>query len=615
MKRSLCLSITLTLLIAPCTGALPRLAAEESGAADQPTTENARGDQGDDQAQKRLLAGKAAAQAEMGREGLVRYRANQSNPEPLVAAALAFAEAHRLYELAGDSEAVCDMQANLFWCKKQMNLDAVQAYLKEKGAGATDGLAKVDKIAERKIDVSEADTYLARAEQFAASHQDDPLAVSIRWFEVAERFVGTPAAIKAQKASLAAQEAWQKAERDKAEAARATRFTKPPAVASGQQVPLPDPATHKTALAELKKLWSKDYKKASAAPDKRRLARKLAETAATNKNDSVTYFVMLSESLRLAGETEEYELILDGCTALGAAFTGYDIPTEQRAVLAKMKGKPAAAAIITLLDKPDEPGPNATVGKFFCLDLERWATGLPMLARGDDAEFKKAAELELSNPASPTEQATTGDAWFALAKKASKTSDKNALFSRSLWWYQKALPTIEGIGKERITKRLEELDKALPFDADNANWDNLTPGQWKKIKGQVINVEAKKDRTETGIILKAGESIRVVPHPTETWTIEASYQGLVTCTWKGQSERTRANGRTVIYWDYDLRNTDLPYGSMLVWMDNENDKGRPPGVITGPGQVFLSVNRSGGLFSHGTQKGMIPVKILVLKDD
>ena len=614
--RSLVLTSTLLVIITSLPGGRQALDSAEPATGDHPREEGGPGSDADDPAKKRILLAKAGAQAEKGRDSLATYRANQTNAQPLLDAALAFAEAHHLYEQAGDSESVCDMQANLFWCKKQMNLDAVQAYLKEKGTvAAKDGLAAVDKIADRKIEASEADAYLARAEQFAASHANDPLAVSIRWFEVAERFVGSPAAIKAQKASLAAQESWQKTEREKTEAARSTRFTKNPAVAAGKQVAIPDAATQKAALADLKKLWSKDYKKNTNLAEKRRLARKLADSAAKNKDDSTTYFIMLSESLRLAGDTEEYELILDGCTALGAAFSGYEVAAEQKSVLTKMKGKPAAAAIITLLDKPEEPGPNAAVGKFYCLELERWDAGVPMLARGEDVDFKKAAELELSNPANATEQATTGDTWFALAKKAGKTGDKNALFSRSLWWYQKALPTIEGIGKERITKRIEEIDKVLPVDLNNINWDNLSPGQWDKLKGSLVTVEAKKDRNDTGVVLKAGESIRVVPHPTETWTVEASYQGLVTCTWKGQSERVRANGRTTIYWDYDVRNSELPFGALLVWLDNDNDKGRMPGVITGPGQVYLSTNRSAGIFANGTQKGQIRVKIIPVKDD
>ena len=614
--RSLILSTTLLMLVTGMSGGRHALLSAEPSTGDHPREEGGAGGDADDPAKKRILLAKASAQAEKGRDLLASYRANQTNAQPLVDAALAFAEAHHMYEQAGDSEAVCDMQANLFWCKKQMNLDTVQAYLKEKGTGvAKDGLAAVDKIADRKIEASEADAYLGRAEQFAASHANDPLAVSIRWFEVAERFVGSPAAIKAQKASLAAQESWQKAEREKVDAARSTRFTKTAAVAAGKQVPIPDAATQKTALADLKKLWSKDYKKNTTLADKRRLARKLADGAAKNKDDSTTYFIMLNESLRLAGDTEEYELILDSCTALGAAFSGYDVAVEQRSVLTKMKGKPAATAIITLLDKPEEPGPNSAVGKFYCLELERWDAGLPMLARGDDADFKKAAELELSNPANAGEQATTGDAWFALAKKTNKTGDKNALFSRSLLWYQKALPVIEGIGKERITKRIEEIDKVLPLDLNNMNWDNLTPSQWDKLKGQVVTVEAKKDRNETGIILKAGESVRVVPHPTATWTVEASYQGLVTCTWKGQAERKRANGGITYYWDYDIRNSELPFGALLVWLDNDNDKGRLPGVISGPGQLYLSTNRSAGIFANGTQKGQIQVKILPVKDD
>jgi hypothetical protein len=598
----------LTLLAVTACAGVPARAAEDA------TTPAPNPQEGDGSTERRMQVARAAAKAEEGRASLLRYRANQTNPEPLVAAALAYAEAHKLYEALGDNESVCDVQANLFWCKKQMNLEAVQAYLKEAKGEAKEGLARVDQVAERKVEASEAEAYVSRAEQYAKDHADDPLAVSIRWFEVAERFVGSPAAITAQKASLAAQETWQKREREHAEAARATRFTKSAAVVSGQRVDVPDAATQKAAQADIKKLWSKDYAKANTVAGKSRLARKLAEEAAKSKDDAATYFVMLSESIRLAAESDDYERLLDGCDQVAAAFNGRDALADKKAVLNKLKSKPVAAAILILLDQPEDPAANTTAGRYFCLSLERWDDGRPMLARGSDADLKKLAEMELANPSTPSEKAATGDGWYTLGKKAIKADEKNALLARALLWYQGAITELTGVSKDRIQTRLAEIDKALPLDLERVNWDNLTPSQWEKIpKAATIAVLARTDRTDPSLILKAGERIRIVPHPSDTWSNDTYWEKGITTNWRG-AERDSGPKRTT-YYDNDLRNSNLPFGCLVWWLDNENNRPEVPGVVTGPGRVYLACNRAVGLFGNGNYTGQIRVKLLPVKDD
>src|SRR4051812_44403200 len=45
-----------------------------------------------------------------------------ADPHRGVDAALAFSHAMHCYEKLNDVDAVCEMQANIFWCKKRMNL-------------------------------------------------------------------------------------------------------------------------------------------------------------------------------------------------------------------------------------------------------------------------------------------------------------------------------------------------------------------------------------------------------------------------------------------------------------------------------------------------------------
>src|SRR5438034_1115049 len=62
-------------------------------------------------------------------------------------------------------------------------------------------------VADKKVAPEEADAYFDRAQKFAAANPDKQFLIAIRYFEVAERFVGSEISIKAQKLSLEAQEA------------------------------------------------------------------------------------------------------------------------------------------------------------------------------------------------------------------------------------------------------------------------------------------------------------------------------------------------------------------------------------------------------------------------
>ena len=64
----------------------------------------------------------AADPGQFAEAGMALLREADQDPAKLVEAAIAFQAALAGYEAAGDSENVCAMQANLFWCKKKMNL-------------------------------------------------------------------------------------------------------------------------------------------------------------------------------------------------------------------------------------------------------------------------------------------------------------------------------------------------------------------------------------------------------------------------------------------------------------------------------------------------------------
>ena len=544
----------------------------------------------------------------LGRKLLQTYRKDQvGNPNAVVDAAVAFTDAHKIYLEVQDTDAVSEMQANIFWCKKQMNLDAVKLYLTKEGK--TDALAQMNEVADKKVEANEGKAYLDRAKKFAGEHAEDLNGISIRYFEVAERFVGTPIGLEAQKLSLEAQNKYMQWLQSGG-MARDTRFTKPSMVKSGARVAIPDDKSQKATVTDLKKLYAKDYNRRTDA-QKRRFAAKLSDEAAKSKGDAVTYFTTLSEVCRLAQEAEDYERLLDTIDLLAASFTGYEAADQKKIWLKKMTGKATAGAIVTLLENPKDAGANTIAGKFFCYDLKRWNTGLPMLAISGDADLKAVAEQELSNPTDDTQRVQVGDAWYTVAKKGSSSSEKIAMLARSQHWYLLS-KGLTGVLKERVGQRLTEIDKSLPLDLDNIDFDNLTPTQWTKLKGAETTVQVRAARTGPVATLKPGQRFRVVPNPADTWTCQ-SWVGATTCTATGTNlVRKARDGENSISSSFDLSYSspypDFRFGELLVQVDKGDPKSA--GIIEGPGNVWIIPNAN-----SGERKGAIRIKLVAVDDE
>ena len=114
-------------------------------------------------------------------------------------------------------------------------------------------------------------------------------------------------------------------------------------------------------------------------------------------------------------------------------------------------------ALATLETSLTDPEANLTVGKYECFVKGEWTSGVKHLAIGNDAELKSLAETELKGVASSDEQAKLGDGWWKFAE-ARKGTAKKQIQRRAAHWYQNALPSLSGLVKDKIEKRLKELD-------------------------------------------------------------------------------------------------------------------------------------------------------------
>lgn len=113
-------------------------------------------------------------------------------------------------------------------------------------------------------------------------------------------------------------------------------------------------------------------------------------------------------------------------------------------------------ALAKLDEQPTDPAANLIVGKFRCFNKGDWENGLPLLALSSDPALKGLAEQEASPPTKPTQQVTLGDGWWALAEKETGPV-RSQIQQRAMYWYQQALPTLSGLAKAKLEKRIAEV--------------------------------------------------------------------------------------------------------------------------------------------------------------
>jgi hypothetical protein len=234
--------------------------------------------------------------------------------------------------------------------------------------------------------------------------------------------------------------------------------------------------------------------------------------------------------------------------------------------------------------------------------------GLPLLMHGSDADLKALAEMEQLKPEGVAQQIEIGDKWYDIGKKGRKGQPTlEGPMSRALYWYQLAEPKITGISKDRIAKRMDEIDSLLPMS--NLNYENLTVKQWDRLKGGMAVISAAKDRNDVGLRLTPGKKYRIVPHPTDTWQPTSYYSNgnSKSVTWKGASQTYTVNGRTYTY----ATTGDFMEGAMV--MQIENGKWMKPGLVEGDGRLWLGPFSDYSWGAGG--KGEIRVKILPADDE
>jgi len=122
-----------------------------------------------------------------------------------------------------------------------------------------------------------------------------------------------------------------------------------------------------------------------------------------------------------------------------------------------------------LAQSPDDPQANLTVGRWYCFVQENWERGLPLLAKGGDAQLRTAAQRDLAAATpSPTAMVQLGHQWWEVANREGAATQPGA-FRRAAFWYLQALKNplsgkLREVAELRVAK-LQDLPPSLPKKA------------------------------------------------------------------------------------------------------------------------------------------------------
>ena len=144
-----------------------------------------------------LLLVTALQAADPTPEDLLRQGVAFLKEEKLVEAVKVLAQASEAFEKAGNDDKAAEVNSLLYWSKKRMTLADANALQ----SGHAEAAKRAEAVVERKVEASESKSWLDKANEYA-KRTDDPLLKAVRYFEVAERFKGSPEGMEALDQSL-----------------------------------------------------------------------------------------------------------------------------------------------------------------------------------------------------------------------------------------------------------------------------------------------------------------------------------------------------------------------------------------------------------------------------
>ena len=392
----------------------------------------------------------AETPAEFEAKGAEALALSQAEPDAILSAALFYGKASAGFDAAGDEAKAVEMNSYLYWCKKKMTSDQMTTFLKH---GETDDKEIVARLqsADKTAKPSDAKVYFDRAEAFSRNAPDEHLRIAIRFFEVADRFADSDIGKQAMRQCLK--------ETMLASKGGTTPTTAVSAAEAPKRLAAPKPAELKTAEKELKELFKDDLAKVKPA-EKAEFARKLSAQADETKDNSAGRFEMRILAIAQAAQSGDTALMLSMFDKLDADFDGDFKETKRSSfsTLASANRMPAVGKFAsdskTLLDHPADLAANLGAGHYLCFSAGDFERGLPLLAKSSHSVWSKLAKEDLKNPQDGAAQIALGDSWWDASEKGSDAEEKRHAQERAASWYTKALPTVSGLTKVKLEKRI-----------------------------------------------------------------------------------------------------------------------------------------------------------------
>lgn len=115
-------------------------------------------------------------------------------------------------------------------------------------------------------------------------------------------------------------------------------------------------------------------------------------------------------------------------------------------------------AKVKLQADANDPQANLDVGRWHAVHEADWKTALPFLAKSSDIKWKAASELELKSTDESTSLVAVGDMWWDIADRLDVGLARTRLLEHAREWYERAIPNLTSLQKQRITQRLNAIE-------------------------------------------------------------------------------------------------------------------------------------------------------------
>jgi len=138
-----------------------------------------------------------------------------------------------------------------------------------------------------------------------------------------------------------------------------------------------------------------------------------------------------------------------------------------------------------LVKNPKDAAANLEMGKYYALLRGNWDAGLPLLARGSDADLAALAKLEASESLKPGDAHTLGTKWAKALEKLPIDLRDHAR-ARAYFWLAKAIPEADSASEAKIQEKLDEMAAMIPASLRIGELD----GESRRCEGHLGSVYA-----------------------------------------------------------------------------------------------------------------------------